>query len=189
MVFQTWFTAPPATCNVTVKFLGFFGTWKLDRLPPLNTCCFFVVVRFFDVLQPRPLVYYRGAIFVKKKSYTTWDAFFLLRNPQLHTLFGQSFLGFLALGNSSTWHLQTLPKKHSAQRGTRIISRCFTPLVFNSATHETWRCKATVRHRRRGADEVYVVYWGLQMSCIGATPYGEMGKEGRRKASTWGAIQ
>ena len=40
MIFQTWFTAPPATCNVTVKFLGFFGTWKLDRLPPLNTCCF-----------------------------------------------------------------------------------------------------------------------------------------------------
>ena len=42
-------------------------------------------------------------------------------NPRLHTVFWRSFLGFLALGNSSDWHLQTHSKKHDFL-GSRICS-------------------------------------------------------------------
>ena len=42
-------------------------------------------------------------------------------NPRLHTVFWRSFLGFLALGNSNDWHLQTHSKKHDFL-GSRICS-------------------------------------------------------------------
>ena len=81
--------------------------------PPLHTVFWRSFLVFWQTFK-KNMFYLMNVDFNARKNMFTLRKDEILPptgNPRLHTVFWRSFLGFLALGNSSDWHLQTHSKK------------------------------------------------------------------------------